>query len=660
MLLASSSASNTVGYSRYADQIDSIETIFSDTFDTAAQWPIVSPGWTISGGVATLAGDGSIQLLATSSGILESGKWYYIEYDVSVTGSGNIVLQNASNVAYSGFDTTGAAASASTSSGTTETKRLYFLADRSDLSFKRGSGTINVVIDNLVLKELPGPPFAIVPAVTPKLDAYNYPLTYTGPGPDDGYVQDHNAMTFDGTQYIEFDEVTINGSFEIEFLFKFGGGTNRTIFGQSSNSAMLLRVQDSTTFRFNINGSYYDFTVPDLTTEIKHYRFVRDATFNVSLYINGVFSEAGPIASSNVYYDLIGVRGGLTEFLTTGTVLALIKFTRSDGTVVADFPLSEGPGVGGSNAKVCEVVSGTLIDVTNGCSWTTRDVGRPNNLADGFSKAHNRFVSTESWSFAAGLWSRFNCNSEDNENGVLTLTPNTSGTLQRYLLQNVQTNGSGETWYHQFEVKADGYNWVQLTNSSGFDPANAYVNINAATGEIGEYSGFDPGEDVAVTELADGWFRIRVKSVSTLASAACRVILAILESDVSARIYAFTGDGVSGVLVRKGLSIRSTVPGEYYPNDSNTSQDVLDMLVPANPAQRGRDALGNKLANLPRIGFNGAESTWVTTRVPEALPANTTTPGDGVTDPYEFNGDPGDLVVGIDKPKQEASFSLES
>ena len=84
------------------------------------------------------------------------------------------------------------------------------------------------------------------------------------------------------------------------------------------------------------------------------------------------------------------------------------------------------------------------------------------------------------------------------------------------------------------------------------------------------------------------------------------------------------------------------------------------MLVPANPAQRGRDALGNKLANLPRIGFNGAESTWVTTRVPEALPANTTTPGDGVTDPYEFNGDPGDLVVGIDKPKQEASFSLES
>lgn len=81
--------------------------------------------------------------------------------------------------------------------------------------------------------------------------------------------------------------------------------------------------------------------------------------------------------------------------------------------------------------------------------------------------------------------------------------------------------------------------------------------------------------------------------------------------------------------------------------------------IPASLDNDGTDVLGNTLTNPAGPWLNGAESQIDFAPVPEALPPGVTVPGDGTTALYEFNGDPGDVTIGVDQTTKEARFYLE-
>lgn len=113
--------------------------ITNGTFDTdLTGWELSNGGWFQSNGRAVLVGDGSVQSLSQTN-VFTIGNKYEITFDVYST-SNPIGFQ----------DSTGTIVA----SGTQGTVTTEWIADTTNLKFKREGGTVTGWIDNVMIKEL--------------------------------------------------------------------------------------------------------------------------------------------------------------------------------------------------------------------------------------------------------------------------------------------------------------------------------------------------------------------------------------------------------------------------------------------------------------------------------------------------------------------------
>lgn len=113
------------------------EQVINGTFDVNANWTKGS-AWVIAGGVATLTGDGSAQIMY-QAGVFEIGKTYLVSFDVEC-GPNEIGFQRGDG--------------SIVASGTTGTVSIEWLADNQGLVFKRDNGIVNGYIDNASVREI--------------------------------------------------------------------------------------------------------------------------------------------------------------------------------------------------------------------------------------------------------------------------------------------------------------------------------------------------------------------------------------------------------------------------------------------------------------------------------------------------------------------------
>lgn len=79
--------------------------------------------------------------------------------------------------------------------------------------------------------------------------------------------------------------------------------------------------------------------------------------------------------------------------------------------------------------------------------------------------------------------------------------------------------------------------------------------------------------------------------------------------------------------------------------------------IPASLTNLGFDSVGDPLVNLGVVGHNDAESKINFSPVENSWPSGYSIPGADIST-YEFDGNPGDIELGINQPIREASFNL--
>lgn len=112
-----------------------------------------------------------------------------------------------------------------------------------------------------------------------------------------------------------------------------------------------------------------------------------------------------------------------------------------------------------------------------------------------------------------------------------------------YLLQNSDVS-INRAYTYSARVKADGYNFVQIGESTGFG-STKYVNFNLLNGTI-IFNNW--GLDASITLDTDGYYIISVKAVANISSTTGRLVFSVLPSDLHSRFPSFIGDGTSGVI----------------------------------------------------------------------------------------------------------------
>jgi len=153
----------------------------------------------------------------------------------------------------------------------------------------------------------------------------------------------------------------------------------------------------------------------------------------------------------------------------------------------------------------------------------------------------NLLVDTES--VASSVWVNNGTTDADNvttaPNGTLTagkITEDIATGVHIWYRTVTLTNGINYVW--SVHVKAAERGWCYVAFNTGTWQGN-YINL--ATGEVGANFLGDPDE-ITVTDVGDGWWRVAIEKVSTSTSGEIRIGLANGNNGGT-----YTGDGSSGI-----------------------------------------------------------------------------------------------------------------
>ena len=147
------------------------------------------------------------------------------------------------------------------------------------------------------------------------------------------------------------------------------------------------------------------------------------------------------------------------------------------------------------------------------------------------------------------------------------LTPEGDGVVSKnnFLQQNTSLV-SGLDYVYSVYVKAAGYNFIQLTVSTGFS-GTEFCNFDLENGVLGNNNLVSATAKIESTNL-DGVYRISLKATSSLTGSG-RMLLCVLDENRASRVPPFIADGVSGVLATAFQFEKGSYPTSYIPTEGS-------------------------------------------------------------------------------------------
>lgn len=487
---------------------------------------------------------------------------------------------------------------------------------------------------------------------TPTLDVFSNELTYQGIAPSPGQLVQSNCLTLNGTnQGIPLGTLTGNlHSFRCRFYadveinnaspprtllhYDSASGNNAILFGTwttgLTGEVIAIGALVPSPESFPRTG-VVDITIPIGWHELEvvwngsHYDFILDGITQVA-----TASPQGHVPLETFGgTPVIGNRG--TSYYNSS--LCDIEIKTDASTVVRNIPCSEGAG-----EHVTDTVTGTQYAIQEpGSNWgVTQDVFHQ-NYEKGFSVANN--LLTYSNDFANGAWVK--------SNGSGSVASSVTATGEFYVnedglsipIYRLVASISGAT--------SSDFSLIQqvLGTVSGTFTGTIYAKSNTGSSQLAYYriSGFDPSSNASITT---DWSRLPI--TQTVATGTHYLTIGLRGSA--------TGISTLDILVAGGQVVRGTESPPYYPTTSIAYDNVK---IPAQTTDPTLDCNDVPLTNPPKIGLNGAETRAEFCSNPNAPEFfDKEVPGDGVLAAYQFDGDPGDVVIGRDLATEEGKFSL--
>ena len=152
------------------------------------------------------------------------------------------------------------------------------------------------------------------------------------------------------------------------------------------------------------------------------------------------------------------------------------------------------------------------------------------------------------------------------------ITANATGD---HVIAQVASVTSGTTYTQSWFLKAAELNWVQVTESTGFG-STQFQNINLSDGTVGNGN---YGSAVSVKSVGNGWYRVSVTDTATATSASGRFLLALLTSNVAARLTDVTGNGTDGIFIYGGQLEAGAFATSYIPTVASQVTRAADVAV---------------------------------------------------------------------------------
>lgn len=178
----------------------------------------------------------------------------------------------------------------------------------------------------------------------------------------------------------------------------------------------------------------------------------------------------------------------------------------------------------------------------------------------------NLFTSPNNLSDA--IWIKTGNNTPVLDNTIIPTNTN----IQHYFYQD-KTTTSGKQYTISFECKSSGYNFVQITGSTGFPTAVVNIDISAAS------IVWNPNAEskIRVDKTQDGWCRIEYTLTSN-SSSLSRMIVAVINNNNQLRLPTWTGDGISGVKFRNMQFEQNLIATSFH--ESTRNSEIL--TIPTN------------------------------------------------------------------------------
>jgi hypothetical protein len=163
--------------------------------------------------------------------------------------------------------------------------------------------------------------------------------------------------------------------------------------------------------------------------------------------------------------------------------------------------------------------------------------------------------------------------SPEGQNNAIKVVPNSTGAA--FWLDNT-TLTSGQPYVLSFYAKSNGWDYLQVTNSSGvggsekenFDIINGTSNGDYATG------------DAVIEEFGNGWYKIIVKGTANESTG--RMIIALSSGLNMIRLGSVTPSGDDGVLLYGFQWEQGSYSTSYIPTYGVSSTRVADFFLKSN------------------------------------------------------------------------------
>lgn len=219
----------------------------------------------------------------------------------------------------------------------------------------------------------------------------------------------------------------------------------------------------------------------------------------------------------------------------------------------------------------------------------------------------NLFTSPNNLSDA--IWIKTGNNTPVLDNTIIPTNTN----IQHFFLQDRITT-SGKQYTISFECKSSGYNFVQITGSTGFPPAVVNIDISAAS------IVWNPNAEskIRVNKTQDGWCRIEYTLTSN-SSSLSRMIVAVINNNNQSRLPTWTGDGISGVKFRNMQFEQNLIATSFHESTRNSeiltiptngvtpSAGTIEMWIYINDKTKITDYTNNRIVFIAgeTVGYGG-------------------------------------------------------
>lgn len=477
--------------------------------------------------------------------------------------------------------------------------------------------------------------------LTEQKSAATDPLEYIGPAPMNAQLEDANCFSFDGVDdriAIDLDsiaglELITNGTFDSDL----SGWTslNDAIVTWSDGKMSFTRVSNAAD-RVNtifpaVSGREYLITIGDVSNSFGNLRIgTTPGAFNIlgttNIEGNGFKIIFTSTQSSDLHFSLGRSTNGTTLFdnisirelpsITNDGTSEITYRTQGDGitgTAGTAFNVHLGEAAHlacteGGGSQIHDTINNVAYDIVNGqaSNWTTLQNDYHPNTVDGWSDPLKllgpELVTNGTFDTDLDGWTAVNYTWD---NGRATIIDDMS-----FSLINNTTSAL-------LDLNPDKY-YIISTHTNRSSINRLALGTHLSVGNVLPRTVVNMGDyyiHYGIAKPVDPYTRVSVQ----------------LSSPV-------TGDWVDNISVRELPS---------HP----------DALIPASKTNPGFDCLDNPLTNPPVKGLNNAESTVNFSPVANSWSDKYSIPGADLPN-YEFDGNPGDIEIGVQEANHEGRFRL--